>query len=112
MSANLTTPQHKPTPPSPAGAGQPNPNAEPQQSASGVVLETGNSLLDRLLLYVRRYCGRKPGEYPTVRQAARALNVGQRDIESAVDDHEDLELTSYFTNPPQLLGDHFIEIIS
>lgn len=42
MSANLTTPQHKPTLPSPAGAGQPNPNAEPQQSASGVAPEMGD----------------------------------------------------------------------
>lgn len=35
-----TTPQHKPTPTSPAGAGQSNPEAEPRHSASGVAPET------------------------------------------------------------------------
>lgn len=40
-----TPPQQDPTPPSPAGAGQPNPEAEPQHSASGVAPETGDPAL-------------------------------------------------------------------
>lgn len=49
--------------------------------------------------------------FPTVREMARSLRVSQADIELAVDDHPNLELTSYLTAPPTPLGDCFVEVI-
>ena len=65
---------------------------------------------------VYRYAERKFQEsgkttFPTVRQVACALKVTQSAIQEAVDDepYGDLMLTSFYTEIPEPLGDHFVE---
>lgn len=63
---------------------------------------------------LRRYVERRfkesgNTEWPTVREAARALRVRQAEVEQAAQEHPFM-LTSYFVSPPDPIANHFIEI--
>jgi hypothetical protein len=67
---------------------------------------------DRLHAYVERFFAKKKKtEWPTVKRAARSLGWTQERVEGAVegDPKTRLFLTSYFTRPEPLLGEHFVE---
>lgn len=65
---------------------------------------------ERLYRYVERYFGKSGNtEFPTVRRVARALRWTQDHVELTIGDDERLMLTSYFTSPEPLLGEHFVE---
>lgn len=67
-------------------------------------------LTDRLWKYAERHFQRSgKTEFPTVARCARALRKRQAEVAQAVDDCEDLMLTSYFTHPEPPLGEHFVE---
>ena len=66
-------------------------------------------LRDRLLRYVERHFD-KTKEWPTIRMCARALRVPQGRIEAEAETAPFM-LTSYFTQVPEPLGDHYVEIL-
>lgn len=66
----------------------------------------------RLSQYVEEFFRRSGNtDWPTVRQAARALRWSYRRVEQACDDEPDGQLftSSYYTTPETPFGEHFIE---
>jgi hypothetical protein len=63
---------------------------------------------ERVERYVRRYFDLTM-DWPTVRQVARGLKLRQQVV---VDEATDVPLmvTAHYTDPPQKLGEHFVEI--
>lgn len=52
-------------------------------------------------------------EFPTVREVANALGIKQSVVKDEVENDEtsNVMLTSYFSCPPALLGDHCVETL-
>ena len=77
------------------------------QGPDAATLEAG-----RIEQYVERRYQRSGGTaFPTVREVARAFGVRRVAVEEAVEEHDNLILTSYFARFPAPLGDHFVETI-
>ena len=65
---------------------------------------------DKVELYVELHFKRSGRtSWVTVRQVARALKARQRDVEDAVEGHDNLMLTSFMGFRREPLGDHFVE---
>jgi len=59
--------------------------------------------------YFRRYNGIKGQPWPTVRRAAKSLRWSMAKVQDVVEGcGEGLHLESYFTRPPEELGEHFV----
>lgn len=76
---------------------------------------TPNRDPQRVERYAERYFQRSgQHDWPTVRQAARSLKLRQSEIEQAVDDNENLDLTYWYVQGIDRvpIGDWFVEAIN
>lgn len=64
----------------------------------------------RLHAYVERFFARSGNTtFPTVKQAAKAMGLKQAEVFEVVEEHSGVMfLTSYFTDPPQRIGEYYI----
>ncbi len=63
--------------------------------------------MERLVQYAERRFA-KGHDWPTVREAARALKMKQADIIQLAEDSSELCLDSYNVYPPQPMAEHFV----
>lgn len=66
---------------------------------------------DRLIRYVEKFfvCSGRTA-FPTVRRCSQALKLKIAAIEELTDEGWPLMLTSYHTNTPTPIADHFVEV--
>lgn len=69
---------------------------------------------ERVVRYVeRRFAASRWTAYPTVREVARAIGLTFVEVETVASSGDgNLQLTSYYTEPPEPLGDHFVETLN
>lgn len=69
-------------------------------------------LPERIEAYAERFFQRSGRtEFPEVRRVAKRFRVPQAAVEQAVEDHDNLMLTSWNTEVPEPLGFHFVEVV-